>query len=442
MHLFCSWKSVRITRALAVSLLVAASLAIISPETASALPAEESLTLERSVAIAMEKNLDVLSAREELKKADGLLTYARSGMLPTISLNGTGVKRSDASSKADRENTANVTLSQYLYAGGVIREGERQALLTKEKAEQAVRTAEENVALQVVEAYYTVLLRKADLRTAQETLDYYETSYLDYRKRFELGLSTKLETARADQQRTNARADLIKAANALNTARIDLYTLLRLPPDSKRAISGDLDAVPISGDRNSSVSTALAQRPDLQSLRTAVAIQKTAVEIAKAGMRPTVTLSGAYQLNDTSTASATDDDEWSVTLAMKAPLYDGGQTKGKVRQEQAARVQAEQAVGKKEEAVRAEVVQARLNAASSLETTDAARKNVSLAEESLRLAEVGYREGVNTQLDVLQARTTLTEASRALSSSLRDYRVSLAQLRKAEGTLVSTTLKR
>lgn len=113
-----------------------------------------------------------------------------------------------------------------------------------------------------------------------------------------------------------------------------------------------------------------------------------------------------------------------------------------MRQEQATRAQAEQAVGKKEEAVRAEVEQARLNAASSLETAGAARKNVSLAEESLRLAEVGYREGVNTQLDVLQARTTLTEAGRALSSSLRDYRVSLAQLRKAEGTLVSTTLKR
>ena len=438
MHRFRNWKSARIICMLATVLLAA----LWFFGMASASSAEEPLTLERAIAIAMEKNRDVLSAREELKKADGLLIDARSGMLPRISLEGSGIRRNDTGTNTRRENSANMTLSQNLYAGGVIREGERQALLTKQKAEQTVRTAEESVALQVVEAYYTALLRKADLRTAQETLDYYETSYLDYRKRFELGLSTKLETARADQQRTNARADLIKAANALNTARIDLYTLLRLPPDSGRVISGELDISPASEDRNPSVSAALAQRPDLQSLRTDVAIRKTAVEIAKAGMRPTVTLSGAYQLNDTSGASATDDDEWTVTLSIKAPLYDGGQTKGKVRQEQATRAQAEQAVGKKEEAVRAEVEQARLNAASSLETAGAARKNVSLAEESLRLAEVGYREGVNTQLDVLQARTTLTEAGRALSSSLRDYRVSLAQLRKAEGTLVSTTLKR
>ena len=438
MHRFHDWKSARITRMPAIALLAI----LWQFGTASAVSAEEPLTLERAVAIAMEKNLDVLSAREELKKADGLLIDARSGMLPHISLEGSGIRRNDTGTNLKRENTANVTLSQSLYAGGVIREGERQALLTKEKAGQTVRTTEESVALQVVEAYYAVLLRKADLRTAQETLDYYETSYLDYRKRFELGLSTKLETARADQQRTNARAELIKAGNALNTSRIDLYTLLRFPPDSPCDISGDLKTAPMSGDRGESVTRALAERADLWSLRTAVAIQKTVVEIAKAGMRPRVTLSGAYQLNDTSSASATDDDGWSVTLEVKAPLYDGGETKGKVQQEQAVRVQAEQAVGKKEEAIRAEVVQAWLNAASALETAEASRKNVSLAEESLRLAEVGYREGVYTQLDVLQARTTLTEASRSLSSSLRDYCVSLAQLRKAEGTLVSTTLKR
>ncbi len=210
---------------------------------ASASSSEEPLTLERAVAIAMEKNLDVLSAREELKKADGLLIDARSGMLPRISLEGTGIRRNDTGTNTKRENSANMTLSQNLYAGGVIREGERQALLTKQKAEQTVRVVEESVALQVVEAYYTALLRKADLRTAQETLDYYETSYLDYRKRFELGLSTKLETARADQQRTNARAELIKAANALNTAHIDLYIRMlteQLTSDALRILGHDM----------------------------------------------------------------------------------------------------------------------------------------------------------------------------------------------------------
>jgi hypothetical protein len=128
-----------------------------------------------------------------------------------------------------------------------------------------------------------------------------------------------------------------------------------------------------------------------------------------------VTLSG-LSANDTSGAGANDDDEWTVTLSVKAPLYDGGQTKGKVRQEQATRAQAEQAVGKKEETVRAEIAQARLNAASSLETVGAARKNVSLAEESLRLAEVGYREGRQHAARRAPGAHDATEAGRALSS--------------------------
>lgn len=405
--------------------------------------AGQTLSLEQAVSIALEKNLDVLSAREELAKAEGKLVYARSGLFPTISVNGSVSRRNEASSKPEDENVGNVSLSQYLYAGGVISAGAEQARQTQAKARQDLRNAEEAVSMKVFEAYATVLLRKADEETARDALAYYENSAKELGKRFELGLAKKLDYSRAVQQRESASASVTRAKNNLSTARIDLLTLLRMPPEADVEITGGLEAEPASVNRDESVVRALGQRPDLQGQKTIAAIQKTAVDIARGGMRPVVTLSASYQFAyDSTPASSAADDEWLATISMKVPVFDGGTTRGRVMQEQASLNQAEQAAAKKEEAVRAEVIQAALSVESTYETVGAARKSLELAQENLRLAEVGYREGVNTQLDVLSARTTLTEARQELSGALKAYRVALAGLWKSEGSLVKRVLNR
>jgi outer membrane protein TolC len=216
-----------------------------------------------------------------------------------------------------------------------------------------------------------------------------------------------------------------------------------MPPDAPEAISGDLAVRLPRVDRAEAIATGLRERPDLQSLRTAAGMQKEAVEIARAGLRPTATLTGSYQFAyDSEPYSSSEEDEWEAVLSVKVPLFDGGATRGKVAQAQALLTQDEQAVQKKEEAVRAEVTDACLTLESAAEAVGSAEKNLALARESLRLAEVGYREGVNTQLDVLDARTSLTRARQTLSQALRDQRVALARLWRSQGVLIGEALER
>jgi outer membrane protein TolC len=336
-----------------------------------------------------------------------------------------------------------LSVSQYVYAGGVIRAGEQQALLNRRKAEESFRETRESVAMEIYEAYCAALLKRADLETAADALNYYDKAVQELRKRLELGLSTKLDLARMAQQRENARVNLIAAKNGLSAARIVLFTLLRMPPEASDVLSGDLEIPSLKVDRDASVARALKERPDLSALRTAVGMQKEAVEIARAGLRPTAILTGSYQLGyDSSSYSSAEEDEWEAVLSVTVPLFDGGETRGKVAQEKASLTQAEQAVSKKEEAVRAEVVDACLTLESAAEAVVSARKNLEFARESLRLAEVGYREGVNTQLDVLDARTKVTEARQTLSEAQKIHRVALARLWRDQGTLVADALGR
>ena len=324
----------------------------------------------------------------------------------------------------------------------MIRAGEQQALLNRQKAQESLEETRETVALKVYEAFCGVLLRGENLKTAEDALGYYDKATKDLRKRLELGLSTRLDLSRMEQQRENARVDAITAANNLSAARIVLFTLLRLPPEAPTVVSGDLTVTAVSVDAPSLAGQALNRRPDLLALRTAAAIQKQAVDIAKAGMRPTVTLTGSYQFAyDSNPSSNTKDDDWIATLNVNVPLFDGGKTRGKVAQESAVLRQAEQSVSQKEDAVRAEVVDAGLTLNSAAEAVASAKKNLDLARESLRLAEVGYREGVDTQLDVLAARTSVTEARQKLSGAQRDHRVALARLWRSQGILVDQALK-
>ena len=64
-----------------------------------------------------------------------------------------------------------------------------------------------------------------------------------------------------------------------------------------------------------------------------------------------------------------------------------------------------------------------------------ASKTVEMATEALRLANLMYEEGANTQIDVLSSRLALTEAQMNFVSSLYEYQIARYQLRKVTGLL-------
>lgn len=396
----------------------------------------EKLTLDEAVQIALEKNFDVLMARTELERTEGSLISAQAGYYPSLDLSGSSTRREDSGSSPERVNNVAVTLSQTLYAGGTIHAGKRQALVDSQKAGEELGYAMDTVTQAVCNAWYGVLQKEADLRTAEEASLYYANAWMDIKKRVELGLSTKLELVRADQERASAEADLSSAKNELAKARISLLTLLRIDPETEVEIDGRLEMVEVEGDVKLSIETALSSRSDLQALISEEASRKEAVDIAEGGLKPTVKLAASYEFNDTSSSSASSNaDEWVAKLTVNIPVSDGGYTKGQVKSKKALQEQAQQSIEQKKDAIKEETLSAWMTLVSSVETTEAAKKNVDLARESLHLAEVGYREGVNTQLDVLQARTSLTEALQKLSSSLKEHNLAFVALRMAEGTL-------
>jgi outer membrane protein TolC len=408
--------------------------------------ASNTIDLQDVVRIALKNNLQILAAKEELEKAKGKYIYARSAALPSISIEGSSSRRNEEATP-DRENSVSVELSQYLYAGGIINAGIDQARLALAEAQQSLKNTEESVIFNAVATYLEVLEKKAEVETAREALAYYEEAVKNLGKRLKLGMTTQLDYSRAKQKYKSAEADYEIALNSLSVAKIELYTILSLPPDADVDIVGNLDNANIGLDEeefpinvDKAIDLALEKRPDLWSIKIKAQVQKLALDIAKGGMKPTITLSASHQLAYDS-SSVDNNDDWKVKMAVDIPVFDGGATRGKVMQEKATLGQLEKSVLEKEEAIRAEVNQAILSLENAIETVRITKENLKLAEENLRLAEIGYGEGVNTQLDVLSARTTLTDVRKDLTTALKTYRLALFSLWKAEGCLVNKILE-
>lgn len=405
--------------------------------------AGETLTFDRALEIALKQNPDVLSIRQEQVKASGAVDVARGAFLPSVSIGGSYTLEEETSSGGDDDSySGNITVSETLYAGGKYQAYKKEAQLGVEIADSSVADTEERVIYDLYSLFYNVLFGKENVKTAEDALSYAENYVEEMKKRQEVGLATSLEVTRAEKLLVTSRKNLVSAKNSLESNKVSLFELLKLQDGQFSSVEGDLSYTPFAGDQQASLTKALEQRPDLKSARGEVEIQEQEIRVAQSGLRPTVSISGSWEYDDPATTSSGENDEWSASLNIDFPVFDSGITKGYVAQERATLEQTKQALIANEEAVRAEVAKAYLDLDTTARTVEEARKNLELAKESLRLAEVGYREGVGIQLDVLDARSELTDARTLYSQAVRDHELALAYLFKVEGGLVHYSLKR
>ena len=149
-----------------------------------------------------------------------------------------------------------------------------------------------------------------------------------------------------------------------------------------------------------------------------------------------------YQVNKSSFSDNFDDslDGWVVGLEGRWDIWNGGATRGRVRQARSQYHQARLQTAEAELGIEVEVRRALSSLQEATELAQAAGKVVAQAEEAQRLAQARYGAGTATQLDVLQSQVALTEARTNQLQANYNFAVALATLRKAMGQAESYTV--
>ncbi len=183
------------------------------------------------------------------------------------------------------------------------------------------------------------------------------------------------------------------------------------------------------------IQQALTRRTELLALRKQIELQQLNIVNAKSGYKPTVQLVAGYGWQNNSFSANVEDqiNGWNAGAQMSWNIFDGFLTRGKVIQANAQYDHAKTDLADQSRQIELAVRTAYSDFIEARETLDSQQKVQEEAEESLREAKARAEAGTGTQLDVLDAETSLTQARTTQIQAQHDYVAARARLERAIG---------
>jgi len=409
------------------------------------------LTLAECVDISLQQNGTVLQSQSDLEATSGIVVQTRAIAMPKLQATGQygftdQIEKLDlngASVSFQKESSwsSGLRLVQSIYEGGRIKSALRSSRLLKDQALLQHQAVLMDVLLSVRVAYYDVLLAEQQIVVESASVKLLEKELEDTTRRYNAGTVPRFNVLRAEVEVANEKPKLIQARNAARVGKHNLAQLLgyRVPAavweDMPLQLAGKLEAAPYEADLPTALNDALAKRPELGSLRAAEALRKEAIQSAKAGRLPSVQLYGGYGWRSSAFRDdlAYDVAGWNTGAQVSWDLFDGFLTKGKIKEAEALLQKSRAAYDDRTRQIELEVRTAYSGLVEAKEVLESQKKVVEQAEEAVRLAAAREEAGTGTQLDVLNAQTSLTQARTTQIKALHDYLAAQARLERAAG---------
>jgi len=436
----------KVRRLLVVALMVFSSAIFCSPQETL------TLTLEDSIRLALSQNPNYLAAEEKVETARAQVREAAASFFP--SLNAQGLQTLDEklfvlefpsfipgqppqrfSIDFTKDYQFSLSLSLPIFTSGRLTSGFKQAKYNHLSTEEGARQSKQMTVFNTKQAFYSCLLAKDFVKVAEEAVEVAEKHYKNVKSLYEVGMASKFDLLRSEVQVANLKPQLIRARNSLKIAELALKTLLGLDLSQPVEIKGELAYEPFEPDLEESISKALFNRPEVSQVRYQREMAGEMLKMARASNLPTIALAGTYNFWADNLNFKKDNWQsyYTVNLGFSIPIFNGFATSARVAQSKAMIKEIELADKGLQDMIRFEVRQALLKLNEAHESLLSQEKNVEQAQESLRIAELNFSEGMATTLDVSSAQAALSQAKTNYSQALYDYVISRAQLEKAMG---------
>ncbi len=356
-------------------------------------------------------------------------------------LNNAGRQLADAF-RTDTRNMAigAVMLTQPLYMGGKIRAYDHITRYAQDVAAEQLRADGQQVILDADQAYWQVVSLANKRKLALKYRDMLAHLDEDMQKMIREGVATKANGLSVSVKLNEAEMALTKVENGLTLSQMLLCQVCGLPLDSPvepvDAQLAELPALPPGTEPDTQ--TALASRPELRQLQTAVDIYKEKVNIERAAFLPQLALSAGYLTTNPGLTNGFENKfrgTWNVGVTLSLPIWNWGDGRYKVRGAKAEAQTAAYELADAREKIELQVKQATFRVSEADKQYNLSLKNLEKAEENLRTAEAGFREGVVVTSDLLAAQSAWMHAHNEKIDAQIDARLTRSTLGRAAGTL-------
>lgn len=334
-----------------------------------------------------------------------------------------------------------VTLTQPIYMGGKIVAMNRLAKIQEEANRMLQENESQNVIYAVDAAYWTVVSLNAKHRLAKSYVNLLDTLDRNVKLMLDQGVATRSDLLSVDVKLNEANVDLLKVENGLSLSRMALAQICGLPvhSDINVADEGVAQAIPSAEIATRyNMEEVYSRRPDLRALEMASEATVQQKRVALSEMLPNIALIGSYSFTNPNMFDGFKNrfgGAFSVGVMVKIPLWHWGGNYNGYRAARSAETISKIQVADAREKIDLQVYQGAYKAQEAVKTYLATESNLAKAQENLRTATLGFREGVITTDDVMAAQTAWLKAHSENIDAMIDVKLCDVYLSKVLGTL-------
>lgn len=334
-----------------------------------------------------------------------------------------------------------VTITQPVFMGGKIRAMNAITRYAEDIAKRERNMAVENVIYDVDGAYWQVISLKAKERLARSYVALLDTLRNNVQAMKAQGVATQADVLSVAVKLNEANVDLVRVENGLSLAGMQLAQLCGLPVNTVLTLEDenleDFSLIDIPAVEYEMVDV-WARRNDVQALELAVKVYEQKSKAERASMLPQLAVVGAYSVTNPNSFNGFKnefDGMFSVGAMLKIPIWHWGGNYNKYRAAKSETVIRKLELEDAKEKIELQVNQASYKMHEALRIYATTCSNLENAQENLRTAQLGFKEGVLATDDVMAAQTAWLKANSEVVDAMIDVRLCNVYLEKVLGQL-------
>ncbi len=334
-----------------------------------------------------------------------------------------------------------ITLTQPIFMGGKIVAMNKLTHYAEEAAKALHNQEAENVIYAVDAAYWQVVSLKAKHELATSYVALLDTLRRNVDAMVQQGVATMSDLLSVDVKLNAAQVDLVKVENGLSLSRMALAQVCGLPVNTPMTLADEntkLDELPAPVARDYNMDDVYSRRQDLRALEMGVKALGQKEKVAMSDMMPKLALVGSYSFSNPNMFNGFKkrfDGAFSVGAVLSIPLWHWGGNYNKYRAAKSQTRMAELELDNARDLIELQVNQSSYKTQEALKTLHMTTTNLSKADENLRTATLGFREGVLTTDNVMEAQTAWLKANSEHVDASIEVRLCEVYLSKVLGTL-------
>ncbi len=420
---------------------------IISRITIAQTATKDSLNLKQAIQLTITNYPLIKQQEEKIKAADykieqqksfyypnveGQGSYARIGPLPSFSFGSEELILAPANNY-----NLNVIANEQIYDFGK-REASVDLMKSfRRSASDNIELVKSDLSYQTLQTFYSILFIQKSI-AVKDTQISALNAHLDVtNKKIESGSSTDYDALSTQVRISQAQSEKMELYNQLKQQQILLNLLLGVDQDTTISIQGDFAIPESSGNVDSLINIAFQKRSELKLAEDELNTSHLQENLAGLGNMPSLNATLSYGIKNGYEPNLDAlRGNWLAAVSVKVPIFNGFLTRYKESEAKVNSNVSELNITTLKRNIISDVQKASSNLNSNLNKLKLTLTQVNFAEQTVQRAESRYNNGVGTNLDLLDAETSLTEARLYYIQDLYRSILSSFQLKRAVGDVI------